>query len=105
RRSAGVALSTCQTRGAHDRREERHRRIARCPVLEGVAIQTDLSRPLGHPPRNVTAAQRAAEQRSTNVEDRRLKPKKLPHRSRKQLFFLLFVKLHGFDEFSRMRFA
>src|SRR5512132_1499714 len=51
-----MALSPRETRRAHHRREERHRRIAGCAVFEGIAIQTDLSRSLGNPARNVTAA-------------------------------------------------
>src|SRR5512132_4319367 len=57
RRPPGMALSTRETRGAHHRREERHRRIAGCAVFEGVVIQTGHSRSLGNPARTVTAAQ------------------------------------------------
>src|SRR6266700_6869074 len=49
-----MAVPAYQTRGADDRCKEGHGRITRCPVLEGVAIQTGLSRSLGNPARNVT---------------------------------------------------
>src|SRR6267143_955650 len=50
-----MAVSAYQTRRAHHRREERHRRIAGCALFEGVAVQTGLSRSLGDSARAVTA--------------------------------------------------
>jgi hypothetical protein len=48
-----VALSTRETGRAHDRGEKGHRRVARSAVSKRVAIQTNLSRPLGHPASDV----------------------------------------------------
>jgi hypothetical protein len=48
-----VALSTRETCGAHYRREERHWRVARCAVFEGVVIQTGFSRSVGNPTSDV----------------------------------------------------
>src|SRR5437762_3027029 len=65
-----MAVSAYQTRGADDRCKEGHGRITRCPVLEGVAIQTGLSRSLGNPARNVTGKIKSlskAERRKSSV--------------------------------------
>jgi hypothetical protein len=39
---------------AHHRREKRYRWITGYAIFKGIAIQTDLSRPLGYPARDVS---------------------------------------------------
>src|SRR4029077_17234067 len=63
-----MALSSHHIGGANNRRETRHRRIARRAISKTVAFQADFRRSLGHQAPNVTAARGAAEGRRPNVE-------------------------------------